>query len=244
MLKKAGHYYRYKTWARDAKKHIIKEIFAKQNELQKEAELEHIKMNKVKIALLIASITEARRYIEHHCMTKVQNQIRKQKYPHQGHYSKQHWEQFKNIFADGLEEVTTSPADTLTYLRLLPKDKRSCLEFIKVDILKEIVARHNQWSKEKELELIKVNQPTQIGSLILSVQTVTMGSNWTPNITTKLYAPPIPTQISNTIGLTGDRLYFSPHHVPVTDVDTAGDSEAFQQLKDYIKHQSLFPTVS
>ena len=144
-------------------------------------------------------------------MTKVQNQIRKQKYPHQGHYSKQHWEQFKNIIADGLEEVTTSPADALTYLRSLPKDKRSCLEFIKVDILKEIVARQNQWSKEKELELIKVNQPkeqyTQIGSLILSVQTVTMRSNWTPNITTKLYAPPIPTQISNTIGLTGDRLF-------------------------------------
>jgi len=238
VLKKAGHYYRPCF----AKKDMIKEIVAKQNELQKEAELEHIKMNKVKIALRIASITEATRYIEHHCMTKVQNQIRKQKYPHQGHYSKQHWEQFKNIIADGLEEVTTSPADALTYLRSLPKDKRSCLEFIKVDILKEIVARQNQWSKEKELELIKVNQPkeqyTQIGSLILSVQTVTMRSNWTPNITTKLYAPPISTQISNTIGLTGDRLYFSPHQFPVTDVDTAGDSEAFQQLKDYIKHQS------
>ena len=239
MLKKAG----YCTWTRNAKKDIIKEIVAKQNELQKEAESERHKMDKVKIALRIASITEATKYIEHHCMTKVQNQIRKQKYPHQGYYSKRDWEQFKNIIADGLEEDTTTPADAITYIRSLPREKRSCLD-IKVDIVKEIVARQNQLSKEKELELIKLKvnqlktQYTQIGSLILSVQTVTMGSNWTPNITTKLYAPPIPTQISNTIGLRGDRLYFSPHQFPVTDVDTAGDSEAFQQLKDYIKHQS------
>ena len=243
MLKKAGYCSFFQSWTRDAKKDIIKEIVAKQNELQKEAESEHIKMDKVKIALRIASITEATRYIEHHCMTKVQNQIRKQKYPHQGYYSKRDWEQFKNIIADGLEEDTTTPADAITYIRSLSREKRSCLD-IKVDIVKEIVARQNQLSKEKGLELIKLKvnqlrtQYTQIGSLILSVQTVTMGSNWTPNITTKLYAPPIPTQISNTIGLTGDRLYFSPHQFPVTDVDTAGDSEAFQQLKDYIKHQS------
>ena len=115
----------------------------------------------------------------------------------------------------------------------------------KKDIIKEIVAKQNELRKEAESELIKMNKVKEkqfnnvhIGSLVLSVQTVTMGRNWTPNITTELYAPPIPTQISNTIGLTGDRLYFSPHQFPVTDVDTAGDSEAFQQLKDYIKYQS------
>ena len=29
-----------------------------------------------------------------------------------------------------------------------------------------------------------------------------------------------------------------PRQFPMTDVDTAGNSEAFKQLKDYIKHQS------
>ena len=58
------------------------------------------------------------------------------------------------------------------------------------------------------------------------------------HLSSKLYGPAVPTQISNTIGLMQHRLYFSPHQFPVTDVDTVGDSEAFQLLKDYIKEQS------
>ena len=102
------------------------------------------------------------------------------------------------------------------------------------------------YERKPNLEQIKMNKlkakeqfnNVHMGSLVLSVQTVTIGRHWTPNITAELYAPPIPTQISNTIGLTNNRLYFSPHQFPVTDVNTAGDSEAFQQLKDYITYQS------
>ena len=115
---------------------------------------------------------------------------------------------------------------------------------VKKSLCEEIVAKQKELLKEGELEQVKMNKLTeqydfdQIGSLILAVNTVTMQPDWNPFITTAIYHPPKPTQVSNTIGLNSDRLYFSPHQFPVTDVETAGDSEAFEQLKNYIIAQS------
>ena len=194
----------------------------------------------------ITSITDSSAHVEHY-RTKMVKKIRGQRYPHYKqttyHY-KPAWEDWKDILVEGLE-TTTTPEEAIKYVDSLPSGKRASVfgaVLGNMDIVKEIVAKQNELSKEVESERIKMNKLkekfNQIGSLILSVRTVTMRPDWTPNITTELYAPPIPTQISNTIGLTGNRLYFSPRQFPVTNVDTAGDSEAFEQLKYYIKHQS------
>ena len=203
----------------------------------------------------IGSITDISAHVRH-CRTKMVKKIRDQ-HLHRGYvpkgnsrYEKEVEEKkcHDDIIAGGLESTNT-PTEATQYVDALTDDMLRKAghyrTYEKKDIIKEIVAKQNELRKEAESELIKMNKVKEkqfnnvrIGSLILSIRTVTMRPDWTPNITTGLYAPPIPTQISNTIGLTGDRLYFSPHQFPVTDVDTAGDSEAFQQLKDYINNQS------
>ena len=59
-----------------------------------------------------------------------------------------------------------------------------------------------------------------------------------PLITTALYSPPKLIEVCNKLGLSGERLYFNPKQFPVTNVETAGDDETFQQLKQYIVNQS------
>jgi len=200
----------------------------------------------------ITSITDVSAHVEHH-RTKMVEKIRKRRlhrgYVRKGNSYEQAVEQKKchdDIIARGLETTSTSTEAT-QYVKALTDDVlKKAGHYYRDDIIREIVAKQNELRKEAESEQIKMNKlkakeqfnNVHIGSLVLSVQTVTISRYWTPNITAELYAPPIPTQISNTIGLTGDRLYFSPHQFPVTDVDTAGDSEAFQQLKDYITYQS------
>jgi len=204
----------------------------------------------------IDSITDISAHVRH-CRTKMVKKIRDQ-HLHRGYvamsqkdsrYEKEVEEKkcHDDIIAGGLESTNT-PTEATQYVESLTDNVlRKAGHYTGHDkyIIEEIVAKQNELRKEAESELIKMNKVKEkqfnnvrIGSLILSIRTVTMRPDWTPNITTGLYAPPIPTQISNTIGLTGDRLYFSPHQFPVTDVDTAGDSEAFQQLKDYINNQS------
>ena len=204
----------------------------------------------------ITSITDISAHVEHHRMKmvkKIEEQHLHRGYVPTGHSSYEKEVEKKkchdDIIARGLASTNT-PTEATQYVEALTDDAlkkagHNSKGYDKKKIIKEIVAKQNELRKEAESELIKMNKVkekqfnnVQIGSLMLSVQAVKMRSNWTPNITTELYSPPIPTQISNTIGLTGDRLYFSPHQFPVTDVDTAGDSEAFQQLKAYIKHQS------
>ena len=194
----------------------------------------------------ITSITDTTAHVEH-CRKKIANQIRKKRYLRQGcnfGVSKPDWKHWKDIIAKGIE-TTDTPEDASKYAESVPGYWRYKRDYI----VQEIVANQNELAKEAESELIKMNKVKEkqfnnvhIGSLVLSVRTITMRYDWTPGIDTDfeygLYAPPVPTQISNTIGLTGERLYFSPHQFPVTDVNTAGDSEAFQQLKDYITSQS------
>ena len=206
----------------------------------------------------ITSITDVSAHVEHH-RTKMVKKIRERRlhrgYVQKGHPSyEQEFEQKKchdDIIVHGLE-TTNTPTEATQYVESLADNvlrkagHYSHGLYYRNDIIREIVAKQNELRKEAESEQIKMNKlkakeqfnNVHIGSLVLSVQTVTISRYWTPNITAELYAPPIPTQISNTIGLTNNRLYFSPHQFPVTDVNTAGDSEAFQQLKDYITYQS------
>jgi len=192
----------------------------------------------------IASITNITGHVKQSRL-EMADQVKKQRYPRQGcsfGVGKPNWNCWKNIIAKGIE-TTDTPEEASKYVsKSVPG---SWIRGKREYMVQEIVAKQNELAKEVESEQINMSKLKEekynnvhIGSLLLSVRTVTMRPDWTPNITTELYAPPIPTQISNTIGLTGNRLYFSPHQFPVTDVDTAGDSEAFQQLKDYIKHQS------
>ena len=60
-----------------------------------------------------------------------------------------------------------------------------------------------------------------------------------PLVTTALYAAPKVIEVGNRLGLSAERLYFSPKQFPVTDLENAGDNETFKQLKDYIIEQSL-----
>lgn len=208
----------------------------------------------------ITSITNTTAHVEHH-RTKMVKKIRDQ-HLHRGYVPKGH-SRYKqavkqkkchdDIIARGLETTDTTTEAT-QYAEALTDDVlkkaghyyryKTWTRDAKKKIIKEIVAKQNELDKEELSEWIKYEQLKEqynnvhIGSLVLAVNNVEMQSDWTPIITTDLYAPPKPTQISNTIGLIGNRLYFSPHQFPVTDVDTAGDSEAFQQLKDYIINQS------
>ena len=118
---------------------------------------------------------------------------------------------------------------------------------------KEIRAKMNKLWKEELEEQQKIDkykqQYKQIRSLVLALHPIEMKSDGAehytvyqfqsePNITTVLYAPPKLIDVCNELGLSGKRLYFSPLQFPVTNVETAGDNEVFQQLKDYIVEQS------
>jgi len=121
---------------------------------------------------------------------------------------------------------------------------------------KEIQAKIDKLLKEEqeerrmEQELQKSicknkEQYKQIGSLLLALHSVEIKkpehfvhSELEPILTTSLYAPPKLIDVCNEIGLSGNRLYFSPKQFPVTNLKDAGDNETFKQLKQYIVKQS------
>ena len=114
----------------------------------------------------------------------------------------------------------------------------------KMTLIKKKVPR-NEWQCQPRNQ-----QYNHIGSLLLALHPVDMKmpekeTNYKvyqfksePIITTTLYTPPKLINVCNELGLSGKRLYFSPIQFPITNVETAGDNETFDQLKEYIVKQS------
>jgi len=107
-----------------------------------------------------------------------------------------------------------------------------------------------EWEKKRGRNSRRKNtQYSHIGSLLLALHPVQVerpvgqykvyGFESVPSVTTALYAPPEVIEVGNMLGLSAERLYFSPKQFPVTDLENAGDNEIFKQLKDYIVGQSL-----
>ena len=104
--------------------------------------------------------------------------------------------------------------------------------------------------KEKKRKDYYKQQYNRIGSLVLALHPVKMKKpdeskhykvydfQSKPLITTALYAPLKLIEVCNKLGLSGERLYFNPRQFPVTNVETAGDNEVLQQLKQYVVNQS------
>ena len=117
------------------------------------------------------------------------------------------------------------------------------------------VAKKEKLLEEKKKEEKKLRpkntQYSHIGSLLLALHPVRMERPYeqdqyrvyrfqsVPLVTTALYAAPKVIEVGNRLGLSAERLYFSPKQFPVTDLENAGDNETFKQLKDYIIEQSL-----
>jgi len=111
------------------------------------------------------------------------------------------------------------------------------------------VAKKEKLLEEKKgkRKMWKNTQYSHIGSLLLALHPVKVerpyavlyGFQSVPLITTALYSPPKVIEVGNMLGLSAERLYFSPKQFPVTDLENAGDNETFKQLKDYIVGQSL-----
>jgi hypothetical protein len=119
-------------------------------------------------------------------------------------------------------------------------------------IIDEVAEREKLLEEKKgKRKMWENTQYSHIGSLLLALHPVKVERPYEPDqyrvyefqsvplITTALYSPPKVIEVGNMLGLSAERLYFSPKQFPVIDLENAGDNDIFKQLKDYIVGQSL-----